>query len=342
MKKIFKILPLSIVASLTACMDVAHSYPSDTFFCFDTVVTVKTLEYHGLMYSVVVQDRTCEILKEIDAISDAYKKRDVACIYDLNNTNEKIEIDSRLYKLLSLALEIKDDLPYFNPLIGSLSNKWKDALSKNEILSDSVIQEELEKMNNSSLILEMIPDGYEHKHYAQRVGEALIDVGAIAKGFALDQCEAFLKDRSEPEYEYSIDAGSSSILLGNNFDHDHKLTSFKVKLKELSEATYLYLDNCYISTSGTSEQGVKIGDQTYSHIINPNDGSAINNYDAVVVITDFSNENNGLLGDALSTSLMMSSLEEIKQLEEEIGFKTLVIKDDSVIYQSKELELHHG
>ena len=153
MKKFLETLPLLMVASLTAC-DIAHQYPIDTLFCFDTVVTVKTTEYNGLMHSVHVQEGTCKLLKEVDAVSDAYKKRDVACIYDLNNTNEEIEIGERLYNLLKRALEAQTFAPYYNPFIGSLSNKWKEALSKGEVLSDSIIQEELNKMKDAELILE--------------------------------------------------------------------------------------------------------------------------------------------------------------------------------------------
>ena len=285
MNRLIKTLPLFLVASLTAC-DIAHSYPIDTLFCFDTVVTVKTVEYHGFMYGITVQKNTCDIIKGVDAISDAYKKRDVISVYDINSTNEKIEISYDLYNLLNQSLSIKEKAKYFNPLIGSLSNKWKESLKKNEVLNDSIIQEELAKINNSSLLLEVEED----KYYAQRVGEALIDVGAVAKGFALDKAQKFLINHSDPDNEYLIDAGSSSILLGNNFDHQHGVSSFKIKLKDLSKESYLRLDNCYVSTSGVSEQGVKIGDNIYSHVVNPYTGSAINNYDAVIVVTSFEDE----------------------------------------------------
>ena len=336
MKKFIKTLPLLLVASLSAC-DIAHQYRQDTLFLFDTVVTVKTTEYHGLMYNVVVQEHACEILKEVDAVADAYKKRDVACIYDLNNTNEKIEINNQLYIMLTLALEFKEETPYFNPFIGSLSNKWKESLTKNEQLDDSIIEEELLKMNNTSLLLEMTNDGYEDHYYAQRVGQGLIDVGAIAKGFALDECEEFLHRRAEPDYEYMIDAGSSSILLGKN-----KVGSdFIIKIKDLSKATYLHLNECFIATSGTSEQGVEIDGTTYSHIINPLTGSAINNYDAVIVVSDLK-EHHGFLTDALSTVFMMSTLEEVIELEKSTGVSVILIDDDNIVYKSESLELYHG
>ena len=187
-------------------------------------------------------------------------------------------------------------------------------------------------MKDAELILEW--DG-ENKYTAQRVGDALIDVGAVAKGYALDVCEQYLHRNAEPDYEYMVDDGSSSILLGRNKDN----TNFKVKIKDLSNPTYLYLKDSFVAVSGTSEQGVKIGDTTYSHIINPNDGSAINNYDAVIVIAPAQGELNGFKTDALSTSLMMSSIEEIKYFDFNSDCSVVVIKDDTIVYSSESLKL---
>ena len=330
MYKFLKVLPLVVAASLSAC-DIAHQYPVDTLFCFDTVVTVKTTEYNGLMYSVHVQEGTCRILKEVDAIADAYKSRDVMCIYDLNNTNEKIEINGQLYRLLKSALDTKEKLPYFNPFIGSLTNKWKEALGKKEQLSASIIEEELLKMNDTNLLLENTEDGH---YYAKRVGEGLIDVGAIAKGFALDECENYLHRNAEPNYEYMVDAGSSSILLGRNKDN----STFKVKIKDLSSPTYLRLKECFVATSGISEQGVEIDGTTYSHIISPLTGSAINTFDSVIVISELK-DGYGLFTDALSTSFMMNTLEEVKELEKSTGVSVILIKDDNIVYKSESLAL---
>ena len=84
---------------------------------------------------------------------------------------------------------------------------------------------------------------------------------------------------------------------------------------------------------------MKIGDATYSHIVNPLTGSAISLYDTVIVVSYAGNYGNGALGDALSTSFMMSSLEEIKEAETNYGVKAIVIKDDTVIYKNADIEL---
>ena len=81
---------------------------------------------------------------------------------------------------------------------------------------------------------------------------------------------------------------------------------------------------------------MKIGDTTYSHIINPNDGSAINLNDAVVVISD-----NGALGDALSTSMMNNTMDEIKAIETKCNVQAIVIRNNEVIYQNPGIEVNY-
>ena len=78
----------------------------------------------------------------------------------------------------------------------------------------------------------------------------------------------------------------------------------------------------------------KIDGVTYSHIINPVTGSALNENDAVIVISD-----KGYYGDAMSTSLMINTVDEIKEIEKEHEIKTIVIKDKKIIYSNEDIEV---
>ena len=109
-----------------------------------------------------------------------------------------------------------------------------------------------------------------------------------------------------------------------------------MKISDLNN-TYIKLKDCFISTSSKAVQGVKIGDTTYSHIINPFTGSAINENDAVIVVSS-----SGALGDALSTSMMMNTVEEIKEIEASQNVKCIVINNKQVIYCNEGLELFRG
>ena len=129
-----------------------------------------------------------------------------------------------------------------------------------------------------------------------------------------------------------MNAGESSILVGKKKTNNG---FFNIGLKDVPNA-YLKLKDTFISTSGVSNQGKTIEGVTYSHIINPVTGSAINNYDAVIVIS-----NEGYIGDALSTSMMMNTLEEIKTIESNLNIQTIVVKDNKIIYKSEGLKVYY-
>ena len=316
MNRFFKIALLSL--TLTSCTT-NNKVLNRTVFYFDTMVDVKLFEgeeenLNGVLY----------LLEQYSGMSDNYQNypSEGINVYDINHTNEEVEVANTLYALLEKAFDMKNHgATYFNPLCGSLSKKWKDALAKGETLSDSVINAEISKINSSSLSFK--------GESVQRNGDAEIDLGGIAKGYALDFIKQYLDIKELSKY--IIDAGSSSILLGES---DKKDGYFTVSMKDLHNTKYLRLKNCFISTSSISEQGVKIGDVTYSHIINPVTGSAINEQDAVIVISD-----NGALGDALSTSMMLNTVEEIKAIEQTASVKTIVIKNNSIIYNHPDLQI---
>lgn len=335
--KLSKFLPLLVVASLTACSSSLEKYTEETFYYFDSFVSMKSYNSNEHHNSSLL-DQMERVLSHTDKVSDMYQKRDVTGVYDLNHTNEKIEIDRDFYRMLAIAKEAMEVAKYFNPFIGSLSNKWKESLANNQVLSNEVVQEELSKMNTSDLLLEEASG----KYFAQRTGEAILDLGAIAKGYALDRCQDLLP-AFVPSNDYLVNAGNSSILLGSNMEarEGAKKGEYVVKIKDLEQETYLHESTCIISTSGISEQETKIGDQAYSHIINPVTGSAISLYDAVIVISDFNGSiKTGLFGDALSTSFMMSTIEEIKEVEATNEIKVIVIKDNDVLYKSEGVELY--
>ena len=323
MNKSVKILPLLLVASLTACTNLKHIEGAGYYF------------YTEVSYSLYANDidpeeSIKEICKTLDSVSDPYENRNLTNVYDLNQTNEEIEIREELYNLLEAAKSASEKAVNFNPLIGSLSEEWKATLGKDnpEPLSKTIIDDELAKIATSSYVTRKEND----KYYAQRNGEALLDLGAITKGYALDRIYECLNDNGVTDY--IINASSSSILLGKNTHATSKVDYYTVGLRDVPGVTFKAKE-CVISSSGNDIQGVKIGNTMYSHIINPNTGSAIMDNDAVIVITDRST---GYLGDALSTSMMMNSVEDIKEIEKAVNAKTIVVKNKQIIYSHPDIE----
>lgn len=347
--KLAKLLPLVLVASLTACESYKFEDNTDEpIYAFGTYVTYRMQIQNHFNGGKCVSDIKY-IFEKYDAYADATKQREVTNVWSLNQTNEPVTIDKDFYNLLNRVIELDKSLTYFNPLVGSLSSKWKVALNLSKeydhfpyALSQDEINLELAKINSSSLEIGTNDSGF----YAQRKGEALLDLGGVAKGYALDMCRHYLEHHTGHTDDYLINAGNSSVLLGKNSQRikvwkqqDYEEGVYVVKVTDIRNQENLRIYNSFVSTSGISEQHEEIDGKTYSHIINPLTGSAISNYDKIIVL----NENtvgNGALGDALSTSLMMSSEEEIQKAEKDFGIKVVAVKSYEIVYQSRGVELY--
>ena len=273
---------------------------------------------------------SCSTSKEISRKSfyfDTYTdtrlyEGNISSLNDINQIFAKIDkLTDNFTEILNLSFSSDlASLNYFNPLCGSLSKKWKESLENKQVLSESVVAEELSKMAGTHLEL---LDG----NTVKRTGESEIDLGAVAKGYALDKVKEYLD--AQGIKKYLVDAGSSSILLGEKDGGKN----FNTKVSNLPNS-YLELKNCFVSTSSLARQFVEIDGQKYSHIINPTNGSAINLHEAVIIISDV-----GYLGDILSTDFVNESIDSIKQLEQHFSVKTIVIDNSQISYKTEGLEV---
>lgn len=309
-------LALLLVIPLIACS--TNSFVKSKVFCFDTMIEIKL--YDGKQSDA---DELDKIFSLYGKLSDNYASSDMTNVYSINQTNEKIVIRQELYDMLKTSFGVSNEgADYFNPLCGSLAKKWKESLKNSQILDKNTINDEINKINNSSLTFD------DEELSIQRNGEAEIDLGGIAKGYALDKAYSYLSGHNLKNY--IIDAGNSSILLGEKKTKDGL---FSVGLNDVTNA-YLKLKNCFVSTSSNSIQGVEVGGVTYSHIINPKTGNALTLHDAVIIVSD-----KGYYSDAMSTSLMYSTIDEIKESEEKYKYQTIVVENKKVVYCSNGLEV---
>ena len=311
MKAKLLILPL-IIIPLSSCQ---KEIKRNSFY-FDTYT--ETRLYEGSENDL---SEINKIFSKIDKLTDNYRERDINNVYIINNTTENVQVEPELYEVLKASFcNCLDPLNYYNPLIGSLSKKWKNSLENKVILDQETINLELTKMVSTSV-------SFLEENNVKKTGEAEIDLGAVAKGYALDKVKQYLDSKNYTKY--LVDAGSSSILLGEkNGGKD-----FKIRISNLDN-TFLLAKNCFISTSSYDKQAVEIDGVNYSHIINPVNGSAINENDAVIVIS-----NKGYLGDILSTAFINESIDSIKELEQHFEVKTIVIKNKTMLYKNEGIEV---
>lgn len=250
-------------------------------------------------------DYLASYFEEMSDLTDAYNEPQgvKANLYTINHTNEPVVVDDKLAGVLQFALDMeKETKGYFNPLIGNLTNLWKDGINgivngiqtdTPYIPSDQAIAKAMAETSSSSLTLV--------GNTVTRQGTGIVDLGALAKGYSLREAEDYLAKSNVTRY--IINAGTSSFAFGktgsgNDWDvnfRDYPNAHFKCSLTS-------------VGTSAVSEQSAVIDGKTYSHIVNPFTGSA----EAKYVMASIKYPDPGL-DDILSTVFMLVGEEGAKE-----------------------------
>lgn len=158
-----------------------------------------------------------------------------------------------------------------------------------------------------------------------------IDLGGIAKGYAVDRAISVLQ--SFGVRHATISAGGDSRVLGDKMGRPWMVGIKNPRGKD-EVAITLPLENCAISTSGDyeryfiDEQGERI-----HHILNPRTGKPTNGVNSVTIIGPL-----GFDTDPLSTTVFVMGVKKglalINQLKD---FDAVIIGSDGKVYYSKGL-----
>ena len=238
-----------ILATLSSCNQ--NKVYTKILFYLDTYVDV----------SITCSDKTHlskieEIYKDVNIVADNFESHNGKSVYDLNQ-NRELEVSDTLKALINYSIELTEKTNgYYNPLIGRLANKWKESIKNNEVLASNIISEELNIMNNSSITI----DG----NIAKITGDADLDLGGIAKGYATELVHQYLINNNITEY--LINSGESNILIGKKSKNVGLSKPFidNNKTKGLYET--LRLSDKSIATSSPAHQSFELDGVLYHHI----------------------------------------------------------------------------
>jgi len=147
-----------------------------------------------------------------------------------------------------------------------------------------------------------------------------LDLGAIAKGFAVDVAVKKLKELGVNSC--LINAGGEIYCLGRKHGKPWKVGVKHPRSSDMIE--YLELENKAVATSGDYEQFFLLQDTHYSHIIDPRTGCpADSGIVSVTVIAD-----DCLTADALATSIFILGKTDSRELIKNFSnIKTIIFNE---------------
>jgi thiamine biosynthesis lipoprotein len=141
--------------------------------------------------------------------------------------------------------------------------------------------------------------------------EMTLDVGAIAKGYAVERIAEFLINKGITDFLLNVGGNVRTIGMGkDNAPWKVGIENPNTPMQEEKpHIEYLEMSDLSLVTSGCYQRFYEVGGKSYHHIIDPETLYPGERYLSVSVLTTDSG-----LGDALSTSLFLMDIDEGKKL----------------------------
>jgi thiamine biosynthesis lipoprotein len=243
----------------------------------------------------------------IDALMSHYKPESPLSQINREAGEHAVPVEPELFRFLERCIRYSQQSEgAFDITVGPLMKAWGFFRGEGRIPWFFELWNVLRKVGYQHLRLE----ASQRTVQFARSGMEL-DLGGIAKGYAVDRVVELLK---EQRIERAFVSAGGSTLYGLGAPPDSP--GWEVKVQDplaphdpKKSATIVLLKNQCLSVSGNYAKFFKVRGATYSHIMDPRTGRPVENMLSVAVITQ-----TGTDGDALDNAFYVQGVEKGKAL----------------------------
>jgi thiamine biosynthesis lipoprotein len=304
MKLIFKIIALTttcylLSTALCGCQD--KKLYKDTRLVLGTYIEVTSPDKRA----------TKIVFDEISRIEDLLSKyRPESEVSELNRLG-KLKVSPETFYIIKKSKEFSEaSYGAFDITVAPLMDLWGFTNKEYRVPKDSEIKNTMKLIGSDKIVLNELNSVIEFS-----VPGMKIDLGGIAKGFAID---CAVKKLREKNISSCLIAGGQVYALGDKFAKPWRVTIKSPRERNL--AGYLELKDQSAATSGDYEQYFTKNGKKYSHIMDPRSGyPADSGISSVTVIAQ-----DGLTADALSTAVSVLGKGEGEKLAAGLKVKCLI------------------
>ena len=263
-------------------------------------------------------------MRRIEKLMDIHDPESEISRINRLGSKEAIKVSKEIFGVLKEALEYSRlTSGAFDASIRPLSHLWGAKGKLKEVPEAREIEKQLPLVNYRNIIMNERNQTVEFKKKGM-----VLDFGAIAKGYALDQAVKVLQGRGIKEA--LINAGGDIGVIGERV--------WKVGLqhprKENEVLTVIKLKNRAIATSGDYQRYFMKEGQRYHHIINPKTGYPALKCTSVTILAPQATQ-----ADILATSIFILGPEKgMKLIESSEDVEGIIIDSQGKILLSSGLE----
>ena len=260
--------------------------------CMGTTFKIVVYTQYSYTKTTAIIKQAYNLAEEMNSIFSDYMADSEVGKFNRCEPNKPQLASPYLLDLLKISRKINVSTKgSFDPTCGSLSKLWRLAKRTNKL----PLSEEL-TLAKHACGFSNLKINYKSAHITKLNPLTRLDFGGIAKGYTADKMLKLLKNEGLP---------SSSIVAGGDIvtgEAPPGKDSWEVQIipyrdKGVKPMT-IRVTNSAVSTSGNTEQTIKIKNQRYSHILDPTSGLGLIHNNAATVIAP-----SGTQSDPLATAL---------------------------------------
>ena len=211
----------------------------------------------------------------------------------------------------------------FDITIAGLGKIWKFNRSGFTPPSDLLLAQRLPLVDYRKMLLNST-----HKSVSLQKKGMKLDLGGIAKGYALDRAVAMLKKHG---IAHGLVYGGGDIKLFGNRDGKPKGTPWRVGVQHPRESgkilAKIAITDTAVVTSGDYERFAIKGGERYHHLIDPKEGRPGRKAISATVVGP-----NAMRADGLATGVFIMGTEGIKLLESLPEVEGLIVNSEGKVF----------
>ena len=273
-----------ILSSCSTTQPQSASFPS-----MDTLMTVKV--YGG---DNDLCDRLQKRIEALDATLDATDEN--SDIYQLNQSGT-VDVSGDTADILARSLQLSKALDHsFDITVYPAVKAWGFPSGDYRVPDDAELKKLAEKIDDTAVTSD------NNTYTLPR--DVMIDLGAVAKGYAADQCDTILKEGHAAAAVLNL--GGTVKLYGKKPDGKRFSVGVADPDNPAGYFGYLSCEDGVVATSGGYERYFERDGKRYIHILDPTTAKPVEN--GILSVTILCDD--GTAADALSTALFVMGLDK--------------------------------